>query len=187
MTRSFDQFTSFNHNHQDILLTFVRRTITAHIRTLLPPDFHSDDVIFENKWGAFVTINQDGDLRGCMGRLESTKPLFETIREISISAATEDPRFFPMREEDLSNSKIKISLLSPLNRVASIDAIEVGKHGVVIDHARRRGVLLPQVPVEQGWGEEEFLQNVCIKAGLPEDTWKKKAKIFTFTTIEFGE
>ncbi len=187
MGQEINQLPTVNIEQKEIILNIARKSITAHLKGLPLSVIENEHPFFDEPWGAFVTIYMDKQLRGCIGRLETKKPLFQTIQEISISAATEDPRFFPMREEDLSDFQIKISLLTPSKIISEIEEIIVGIHGVLIDHAGRRGVLLPQVPVEQGWDLETFLQNVCVKAGLPIDTWKKGPKLYTFTSIEFGD
>jgi AmmeMemoRadiSam system protein A len=108
------------------------------------------------------------------------------VRDTAVSAASRDPRFPPVTNEELNQLSIKISILSPLVQVEDILEIEVGVHGVMIIHAGRRGILLPQVPVERGWNRKTFLENVCLKAGLPPDTWKEKPDLYSFTTLDFG-
>jgi AmmeMemoRadiSam system protein A len=107
--------------------------------------------------------------------------------ECSIAAATEDPRFIPLTMEELPETDIEISVLSPIEEVKTIEDIQVGIHGLVIGHKGRRGLLLPQVPVEYGWDRKRFLEETCRKAGLPANAWQKGAKIESFTAFVFGE
>ena len=138
--------------------------------------------------GAFVTRHLHGELRGCIGYIEAQFPLFETIEEAAVKAAFEDPRFPPLTAEEFEDVEIEISVLSPLQKTSSVDEIEVGKHGLVIDAGYTRGLLLPQVATEYGWGREQFLSQTCRKAGLPADAWKKKGvTIHRFTSDVFSE
>ena len=138
--------------------------------------------------GAFVTLHLHGELRGCIGYIEARFPLYETIEEAAVKAAFEDPRFLPLSAEEFENVEIEISVLSPIQKLSSVDEIEVGKHGLVIDGGYTRGLLLPQVATEYGWGREQFLSQTCRKAGLPADAWKKKGvTIYSFTSDVFSE
>jgi AmmeMemoRadiSam system protein A len=136
--------------------------------------------------GAFVTLHEDGQLRGCIGSITAYAPLDETVREMAIAAALEDPRFQPVTEAELGKLQLEISVLSPMFAIAPEDVV-VGRHGLMITHGGHRGLLLPQVPVEWGWNRETFLAQTCRKAGLPEDQWKKGAKLEAFTAEVFGE
>ncbi|MCX6133533.1 MAG: AmmeMemoRadiSam system protein A [Ignavibacteriales bacterium] len=138
--------------------------------------------------GAFVTLHLHSELRGCIGYIEARFPLHETIEEAAVKAALEDPRFLPLTAEELKNVEIEISVLSPLQKTTNIEEIVVGRHGLVIDAGHARGLLLPQVATEYGWGREQFLSQTCRKAGLPVDAWKKKGvSILTFTSDVFSE
>jgi len=138
--------------------------------------------------GAFVTLHLHGELRGCIGYIEARFPLHETIEEAAVKAALEDPRFLPLTAEEFELLEIEISVLSPLQKVSNVDEIEVGKHGLVMDGGYTRGLLLPQVATEYGWGRDQFLSQTCRKAGLPADAWKKKGvTIYSFTSDVFSE
>ncbi len=138
--------------------------------------------------GAFVTLHLHGELRGCIGYIEPRFPLIQTIEEAAQKAAFEDPRFLPLSAEEFDDVDIEISILSPLRKIASVGEIEVGKHGLVVDAGFTRGLLLPQVATEYGWGREQFLSHTCRKAGLPADAWKKKEiTIFIFSSDVFSE
>ena len=123
--------------------------------------------------GAFVTLKRDGQLRGCIGTLECQRPLAEEIARVAVSAAREDPRFDPVRPAELDDLDVEVSVLGPLEEIDPRDpgAIEIGRHGLVVEQGRRRGLLLPQVAIEWGWDREAFLAQTCKKAGLPADCW----------------
>jgi AmmeMemoRadiSam system protein A len=127
--------------------------------------------IFSRRSGVFVTLHFRGKLRGCIGVIEGFEPLGESIVRCTASAALQDPRFTQMRAEEVGDSKIEVSLLSPLQRILP-EEIEIGKHGLVAEQGMRRGLLLPQVAVEHHLDRERFLEETCHKAGFPRDAWK---------------
>jgi len=138
--------------------------------------------------GAFVTLKEHGNLRGCIGYMSPVKPLAETVRDVAAFAALEDRRFRPVGESELGMLEYEISVLSPLLKVEDINQIHVGQHGLLIRKGEYEGVLLPQVPTEEGWNRNTFLEQVCVKAGLPEQAWKDEdADLFMFTALVFGE
>jgi AmmeMemoRadiSam system protein B/AmmeMemoRadiSam system protein A len=140
------------------------------------------------KQGAFVTLNSHGQLRGCIGTFTSTEPLYRTISEMARQAAFHDPRFMRVSKEELNSLEIEISVLSPMKRLYNPDSVVVGRDGLYIKEGYRSGVLLPQVPVEQGWDRLEFLDNTCLKAGLPMGSWKdREAELYVFQAEIFGE
>jgi AmmeMemoRadiSam system protein A len=126
-------------------------------------------------------------LRGCIGNFVSDKPLYKLVQEMALSAATRDPRFYPMKADDLDDFKLDISVLSPLKKASSVEEIQVGTHGIYIVKGSYRGVLLPQVATDYGWNRDEFLRHTCIKAGLPENAWQGECDIFIFSAQVFGE
>ena len=130
--------------------------------------------------GAFVTLYKGRHLRGCIGHIEALRPLYVTVRECAKAAALDDPRFDPVTPVELPSLRLDISVLSPLVEVAPQD-VEVGRHGLLISHGVRRGLLLPQVAVEWNWDRERFLKETCLKAGLPPDAWQHGARIQAFT------
>jgi AmmeMemoRadiSam system protein A len=136
--------------------------------------------------GAFVTLHEDGKLRGCVGMVMALKPLDETICEMARAAALEDTRFSPVTEAELGSLQLEISVLSPMFEIAP-DEVVVGRHGLMVSYGMRRGLLLPQVAPEWGWDRETFLEQTCRKAGLAPDSWKKGAKLEAFTAEVFGE
>lgn len=131
--------------------------------------------------GCFVTIKQNGRLRGCIGNFQSHQPLFHEVAAMAAASATEDPRFQPMQPNDLNNFKLEITILSPLKKIEHTDQIEVGIHGIYIEKGFHRGVLLPQVAVEYGWDRKTFLQQTCLKAGIAADAWQlPETEIYIF-------
>ena len=139
--------------------------------------------------GVFVTLKRRGELRGCLGTLEIHGPLPSEVARCAQDSATRDPRFPPMVADELPDVRIEISVLGPLEMIDPADerAIEIGRHGLVVEQGARRGLLLPQVAVEWGWTREQFLQHTCQKAGLPPDAWRLGAQVFRFAAEVFGE
>jgi AmmeMemoRadiSam system protein A len=138
--------------------------------------------------GAFVTLHLRGNLRGCIGRMGASTALKKTVRSMAVEAAFGDPRFPPLSQSELSGINIEISVLSPMERCDDPRSVKVGVHGLYLIHRGRSGVLLPQVPVEQGWGLDEYLDYICIKAGLPPRSYDAPdAELFTFTATVFSE
>ncbi len=135
---------------------------------------------------AFVTLTKNGRLRGCIGYTEAVAPLFKGVQECAVAAATEDPRFPPVSSNELPFLRVEISVLTPLVSIRP-EEVEVGRHGLMIAQGRNRGLLLPQVPVELGWDRETFLDQACVKAGLPPSAWRHGATLKAFTAEVFGE
>jgi uncharacterized protein len=136
--------------------------------------------------GAFTTLHLHGKLRGCIGYVFPTQSLYRTIAETSRAAAFDDPRFEPVTLEQAPELKVEISVLSPLRPIAPEDVV-IGRHGLVVRQGSRRGLLLPQVPVEWDWDRETFLSQTCQKAGLAPDAWLRGAELQGFTAEIFGE
>jgi AmmeMemoRadiSam system protein A len=145
---------------------------------------------FEEPRGAFTTIYLHGSLRGCVGYVFPLQSLYKAIVDTARASSFEDERFLPVTKEEAVQLEISLSILSSLQPASpeTIEAeIEVGRHGLLLAHHGRRGLLLPQVPVEQGWDRITFLEQTCRKAGLPADGWKNGATIETFTAEVFGD
>jgi hypothetical protein len=142
----------------------------------------------EEARGAFVTLKEHGELRGCIGYITPMKSLAETVRDVAAYAALEDSRFTPVTAEELPLLAYEVSVMSPLRRVLDIKDIKVGKHGLIMKQGDTEGILLPQVPVEEHWDRDIFLEETCLKAGLPRHAWKDDdTDIFMFTALVFGE
>jgi len=139
--------------------------------------------VFARRCGVFVTLHLQGRLRGCIGVIEAREPLGESLVRCAAGAALEDPRFPPMRPEEVNEVEIEVSLLSELQRIKP-EEIEIGKHGLVVERGSRRGLLLPQVATEHQLGREEFLQEACVKAGLARDAWEDPGTMVSGFTCE---
>lgn len=138
--------------------------------------------------GCFVTLYVDGQLKGCLGTFDASRPLLRGVVEMARAAATRDPRFSPVEPSDLPRLKLSISVLSPLRPIADVGEIEIGRHGLEISRGHRRGVLLPQVAVEHGMDRDAFLAETCLKAGLASDAWKEpETRIRVFEAEVFGD
>jgi AmmeMemoRadiSam system protein B/AmmeMemoRadiSam system protein A len=138
--------------------------------------------------GAFVTLKSNGRLRGCIGHIYADTPLYECVARMAAQAALKDPRFRPVRPEELAEILIEISVLGPLEGAAGPDDVEVGRHGLLVTGRTARGLLLPQVAAEHGWAPEEFLEQTCRKAGLPPDAWRQDGvRVERFRALVFSE
>lgn len=168
------------------LLGIARGAIEGYVRDRTVPEVRGLSGRLAEAGAAFVTLKRKGRLRGCIGFTEARAPLFKVVQECAVAAATEDPRFPPVTPGELSSIALEISVLTPPVPV-SAGEVEVGRHGLVVSHQGRRGLLLPQVPVEQGWDRETFLDHTCMKAGLPPDAWRRGAALRAFTAEVFGE
>jgi len=139
------------------------------------------------KRGVFVTLHRGGELRGCIGYPLPMKPLWESVQEMALAAAFEDPRFPAVAANELGELDIEISILTVPQKVAGPDRVRVGVDGIIISKGFQRGLLLPQVPLEQGWDLEQYISYGCRKAGLPADEWRREVRIETFQAIVFAE
>ncbi len=148
-------------------------------------DYKTKNPELLTKKGAFVTLKKKGLLRGCIGFIEPVLPLYETVIRAAIYAACQDLRFPPVTADELKDLEIEISVLTTPQRIHDPLLIEVGKHGLIIAKGDHRGILLPQVPVENKWPRQEFLERACLKAGLPRDAWTSGAEIYIFEAIVF--
>ena len=154
--------------------------VNAVSQRKLPEAFPCEGV-FADRRGVFVTLHVRNRLQGCIGVIEANEPLGEAIIRCAASAAQEDPRFAPMRTDQLAELSIEISLLSPMEPIAP-ESIEIGRHGLVVRLHAQRGLLLPQVAIEHRLTREQFLEETCRKAGLPREAWRDpEARLFGFT------
>jgi AmmeMemoRadiSam system protein A len=170
------------------LLKIARLSIEAEILKTGHPDFKISDEKLEEKRGMFVTLTKAGRLRGCIGHVFPRLALWEATAEVAVSAATSDPRFWPVTKDELDKISIELSVLSPLRQVKNIDEVKIGLHGLYIKRGAKAGVLLPQVAIEHEWDAKTFLEYTCQKAWLPADAWKEQdTEIYVFTAEVFGE
>jgi AmmeMemoRadiSam system protein A len=167
------------------LLELARQAVEKFVRERKVVDFETTDSNLLAERGAFVTLTKGGRLRGCIGFIEPVYPLHLTVLRAAIYAATEDTRFNPVIAEELKDLSYEISVLTPMTKIDNPRLVQVGKHGLVIARGNQRGLLLPQVAVENNWSREEFLAQGCLKAGLEADAWKKGAEISVFEAIVF--
>jgi AmmeMemoRadiSam system protein A len=186
---------TIDSDEREILLSQARESITADLEGRKPVYSESptrEDSALNKPCGAFVTLHSGNtgrrSLRGCIGRMTATQPLIETVRLMAKEAAFGDPRFPPIRHEELKLCQIEISALSPMTPCENPRNIKIGIHGLYLTRGGRSGVLLPQVPIEQAWNLDEYLEYICIKAGVPPKSWEAPdAQLLTFTAIVFGE
>ena len=184
MTDRSQPFTAAQHAE---LLAIARRAICERVRGLPVSDPIPGDPVLRTPGAAFVTLTQAGALRGCIGYVQAIRPLAETIAHCAASAATSDPRFPAVAARELPHLHLEISVLSPLRRILDPGEIHVGLHGLHISKDERRGLLLPQVATEYGWDRDTFLRQVCIKAGLASDAWRRGAEIQVFTVERIAD
>lgn len=178
---------TLSRDQKTFLLDLARRTIKHYLEEGEPLKEKSDDRLLQEKRGAFVTLKVENELRGCIGYPLPHKPLIETVIDCAIASATQDFRFASINEEELSQVKIEISVLTLPRKVKDVSEIRVGEHGIILSKGPHRGLLLPQVPVEWDWDLETYLNHGCLKAGLAEDEWKKGATIEIFSAQVFSE
>jgi AmmeMemoRadiSam system protein A len=175
----------FSAAERSLLLNLAHESIASAIEhrtvSLTPPSSHLAEAR-----GVFTTLYSRGELRGCVGLALAVSPLYRAVAETAQAAAFEDTRFSPLRSEELGDIEVSLSILSPLKTIQP-EQIEIGRHGLVISLGSRRGLLLPQVPVERGWDREKFLEQTCVKAGLPANAWSSGAMIEAFTAEVFGD
>jgi uncharacterized protein (TIGR00296 family) len=191
----------FNIEDGKLLIRFARENIEYYLknddRLPIPPEIKNR---FGEKYGAFVTLNRHNvsgnSLRGCIGYIEPIYPLYDVIHKVSISSAVEDPRFPQVTLEEMNQIVIELSILTPpeLIKVKKsneyLEKIVIGRDGLIAERGGRRGLLLPQVPIDhdRNWDVETFLSHTCMKAWLPDDAWKSMdTKIYSFQAILFEE
>ena len=172
-----------------VMLQIARETIAAIFDKELKSNLdYSKFPILNSQKGAFVTLTENHDLRGCIGYIVSNLPLHETIKDAARQAAIGDPRFPKLTEKEFSKIAIEVSILSEPFPMKSYDDIIVGKHGLILTEQGQRGLLLPQVPIEHNMNKEEYLSALCEKTGFYSDFWKEKVlNIDMFTADVFSE
>jgi len=140
----------------------------------------------KEKRGAFVSLHSHDRLRGCIGYVHGVKPLADTISDMAVAAAFQDPRFSPVKKDELPDLDIEISVLTPMRKIDDINEIEVGKHGLMMIKGACSGLLLPQVATQYHWDRDTFLAQTCNKAGLPSNAWQdRNTEIYIFSAQVF--
>ena len=170
-----------------ILLRIARGAVSSFLsgEPFQPPPMAEG--LLQERLAAFVSIHKGKTLRGCIGNLYTSRQLYLTVAETAISAATSDPRFAPLEYNELPKVTFEISILGPMEKVESVEEIEISQHGLVVTLGRARGLLLPQVAVEHSFDRLRFLEETCKKAGLQPGDWKSGATIHKFSASVFCE
>jgi len=180
---------SLNDREKKELIALAHKSVERAVQDRKPyePAITGEDRLDADR-GAFVTLKEEGRLRGCIGFTSPMQTLYVTVRDASMYAALQDPRFQPVTSSELQRLEYEISVLSPMRRMQDIREITIGEHGLLIKNGRHEGLLLPQVAVEQHWNAERFVQETCAKAGMSPDCWRDSGTdIFGFTAVVFGE
>ncbi len=188
-------YSNLSDSDGEMLVKTARAVVTEFLKTKNKMKLDKDfEEAYSSNAGVFVTINHQSNLRGCIGYPLPDKKLYNALEEAAISAATEDPRFPPVTFEELDQITFEVTVLTPPQEIEVLDPqeypskIKVGRDGLIVKSGFNSGLLLPQVPKEYGWNEEEFLGHTCEKAGLPKDKWEDKdTKILKFEGIVFKE
>jgi AmmeMemoRadiSam system protein A len=167
------------------LLVLARTALEAHLARAAPPPVEPDLVV--DAFGVFVTLRVNGDLRGCLGSLDCPGSIAAEIVRLAAAVATDDHRFTPLARRELRSATLDLSVLTPPEAVLDHTTIEVGRHGLIVEQGRRRGLLLPQVAMEHGWDRDAFLMHTCLKAGLPAFAWQQGVVVLRFEAEVFGE
>ena len=188
--RGIETFSPLGEEAQRRLLQFARQAIEGYAVTGATPRFSPGDLtVLNEKRGVFITLYKDGRMRGCIGTHESDKPLYELVPQMAISAGFFDRRFPKLRQEEIKNIKIEISVyLSGLVKIEDVNQFQVGRHGIIMRKGRQGATFLPKVPIEQGWDREETLEQLCRKAGLAPGGWRDEdVQFYIYATQVFSE
>lgn len=176
-------------SHKAQLLKLARSTVQTYLETGKVPKLKTQNQRMCSTEGAFVTLTHQNQLRGCMGRIKGSMPLYETIKQMAISAATEDSRFPPVLPAELNELTFEISVLSSLKEIQSADEITLGMHGVLIKGLETEAVFLPKIALERQWSRTDLLNELCAKAHMPANNWSvdPTCQLYTFTADVFSE
>ncbi len=176
----------FNQEQRQKMLNLARQAISS--RFTKEAIIFPDDEALKVYRGVFVTLTKAGELRGCIGYIHGIHNLVQSITEMAQAAAFKDPRFPTVKQNEMSEIEIEISVLSELTIVEDISEIQIGRDGLMLNHPFGSGLLLPQVPVEWNWDLKTYLEQICYKAGLKAGTWKdEQARLYRFTAEIFHE
>jgi len=170
-----------------MLCSVARESISSRLLHRSPQYPESTENCLQSG-GVFVSLHENGQLRGCIGRMHSGSAVYETVKTMAAAAAFEDPRFDALSRAEITDVVIEITVLGPLEEIREAKDIVIGKHGLYIIAKGRAGVLLPQVATEYGWDARTFLEHVCLKAGLPPNAWESKdCQLYVFEGLVFSE
>ncbi len=191
-TEGDSEFAVKHEAEQGELLRLARRSIHEAVTTGQLAPYRTDSQWLSEPAAVFVTLRTaptddepEGELRGCVGQIEPDAPLYAAVQDAAAKAATIDPRFYPVTVVEVETLSIEISILSPMRPINTLDEIEIGRDGLLIMGERRRGLLLPEVPVAFSWNAREFVRHLCRKAALPDNAWPGPARLYAFTTESF--
>lgn len=187
MTVMPEEPSNLTEAEQAVLLDLARRAIVAGLRGEPAPGLDDPPARLCREQGVFVSLHRGRSLRGCIGMVTPGRPLAETVASCAIAAATQDPRFDALVPSELTEMRIEISVLDVPFRVRQPSEVTVGLHGLMVSAGGRRGVLLPQVAVQQGWDVTTFLEETCLKAGLSRTAWRERAVVEAFSAQVFAE
>lgn len=168
------------------LLRLARLGLEARVRGGPPPAPLSGGLL-DAPLGVFVSIHCEGALRGCLGRVEAESALALSVLDLAAAVSECDPRFPPVREAELADLEIEISVLTGMQEVADIGEVDVGRHGVIVESGSRSGLLLPQVARAHGWDAVTLVEHACLKAGLRRDAWHTEGRLLVFEAVVFAE
>jgi len=163
---------SLSDDDRKAILELAAQGVREAVLHGLPLSTYPTFGIFVEPRGLFVTLHHGKKLRGCIGVIEGSAPLGENLARCAADAALRDPRFAPLRPEELAGLEIEVSLLTPIHPIRA-DELEIGRHGLMVERGLQRGLLLPQVATEHRFSREQFLAETCVKAGLPRESWKE--------------
>ena len=175
----------FASDDQQRLLALARRCLDARVRGVPDPPLDTGGAL-DARRGAFVSIHRGRELRGCLGRVESSRAVCQVVARLARDVADSDPRFAPVTLDELARLHIEISVLTAPSELRRIEDIVIGRHGLIVEQGPHRGLLLPQVAVEYGWNAASFLDHTSLKAGLPRDAWRD-ARVMAFEAQVFSE
>jgi AmmeMemoRadiSam system protein A len=181
--------TSLSNDEKILLLQIARRTLEEFLSSGEQPHFRYHSPALSQPRAVFVTLwrRDTGELRGCRGVSVARRALADEVSAMAIASAIDDPRFLPVRLEELPELRIEINALTPLRRIRAGD-VEVGRHGLMVIRGQQAGLLLPEVPVRFGWNRQQFLEGTCQKASLRRDAWQDEdVAIYAFESEEWGE
>jgi uncharacterized protein len=175
-------------SQKKLLLKIARDAVSCAVNSKKLPEYAIKDPALNTKCGTFVTLQINGNLRGCIGNITAETPLWQTVRNMAVESALRDPRFYPVTPGELGKADIEISVLSPLRKIKEPEEVKVGKHGIFIKKGFYQGLLLPQVATSYGWERTMFLEQTCYKAGMDKNCYREKdTEIFIFSAVVFGE
>jgi len=191
-SKVIDEDTKLDENEQSTLIKVARDTLETYVEKRELPDIDSGKYTFtqklKEKRGVFVTLNKNGNLRGCIGHILPRESLCNAVMDNTVNSSTKDMRFAPVSKDELSEIDIDISVLSPIKKISGLEQFIPGLHGIIIRMGGMNAVFLPQVATEQGWDKDETLNHLCRKAGLPVYAWKDEGmEFFIFTAQVFHE